>query len=662
MSRRMVMPDDALNSARWDALSQLYWDALQQPANLRATYLATSGASVEIVAEVTAMLDASGAGSGTLIERRFVTDDVANSSLEPGTRLGAYEVVELVGRGGMGEVYRARRVDGELELTVAIKVLRGDSRSESLTRRFFAERALLARLNHPNIASILDAGTAPDGRPFLVLRFVEGQVITQHAARISLDDRLKLFNKVAAAVQFAHANLIIHRDLKPSNILVTAVGEPVLLDFGIAKLLDDAASGIEDTHAGEQLLTPSHAAPEQLRGEAVTTATDIHGLGGLLFELLTGEHPFAGQMRNRAEVERAVLDLSVPLPSAQARSPAHAAALRGDLDCIVQMAMRKEPERRYATAAQFADDVARYLEGLPVHARAGRWSYRAERFVRRNRVATAAAGLVAMVLVVAFARESVQSRRLAAERDRAVKEREAGEDVLAFITDLFAQSNPRVVPGADTLRVGPFLTRAEARVTELKDQSERQMRLYRSLGNVRFSRGDYTVAESLLTLAVSLGRSTLGADHLEVLRTQQSLSDVQVEHRGEPVARAARDSVLRALLRTVGRDHPDVADAYVQLAGVTPDAALVRALLDTAVDLKSRAGVADSMAIADMFDERARMHGMRAQHVQAAALEDRVLKIVETRFPPEHANVLTVKGNLAVWLSAAGEWERALAL
>ncbi|MBC8086624.1 MAG: serine/threonine protein kinase [Phycisphaerae bacterium] len=656
------MTRDALNSVRWEALSHFYWEALQHASEGRAAYLVSSGAPADIVAEVIAMLDASEAGRGTRIERRFVAGDDAPPGLAPGTRLGFYELLDLVGRGGMGEVYRARRVDGELELTVAIKVLRSDARSESLTRRFVAERALLARLNHPNIASILDAGTAPDGRPFLVLRFVEGEPITQYAARIPLGERLRLFSKVAAAVQFAHTHLVIHRDLKPSNILVTSAGEPVLLDFGIAKLLGDSHNGVDETHAGERLLTPSHAAPEQLRGEAVTTATDVYGLGGLLFELLTGRHPFAEQIRTRGQIEQAVLDTPVPLPSAAVRDQSQAGALRGDLDCIVQMAMRKEADRRYASAAQFADDVQRHLTGLPVHARPDRWSYRASRFVQRNRVATAAAALLATVLMVALTREVVQSRRLATERDRAVKEREAGEDVLAFITDLFAQSNPRVVPGADTLRVGPFLTLAETRVTELNEQPERQMRLYRSLGNVRFSRGDYVVAESLLALSVDLGTRTLGRDHLEVLRTRQSLSDVLVERRGEPAARQERDSVLRMLLRTVGPAHPDVADAYVRLAGVTADVAVVRALLDTAVTLKVRAGVADSMNIADMFDEQARLYGLRAQPIQAAALEDAALRIVVTRFPPEHANVLTVKGNLATWLNGAGEWERALTL
>jgi eukaryotic-like serine/threonine-protein kinase len=673
----MSMTREPLDNERWEALSHAYWEALQRTGSERAAYLASCGAAPDVVAEVMEMLDASEGGRGTSIERRFVNDGRATGGLEQGTRLGAYETIDLVGRGGMGEVYRARRVDGEFELTVAIKVLRSDARSESLTRRFFAERALLARLNHPNIGSILDAGSAPDGRPFLVLRFVEGEVITRRAMRMSLHERLRLFIKVAAAVQFAHTHLIIHRDLKPSNILVVPDGEPVLLDFGIAKLLGEG-EGADETRDGERLLTPAHAAPEQLRGEAVTTATDVYGLGGLLFELLTGHHPFAvraadatagsarevagGMERSRVRFEHDVLETPVPLPSTAVADTAQAAALRGDLDCIVTMAMRKEPERRYATAAALADDVGRYLDGMPVRARPDRWTYRASRFLRRNRAASGAVALLAAVMLFALSRELVQSQRLGRERDRAIAEREAGEAVLAFMTDLFSQSNPRIVPGGDTLRVAPFLTLAESRVAALQGQPERQLRLYRSLGNVRFSRGDYVVAESLLTLAVSLGTQALGADHLEVLRTRQSLSDVLVERHGEPAAARERTSVLQSLLRTVGRGHPDVADAYMRLASATSDAGIVRALLDTAVMLKARAGIIDSIAIADMFDEQARLYGMRAQPMQASQLEEAALRIVETRFPAEHANVLTVKGNLATWLNGAGEWDRALSI
>ncbi|MEQ1689955.1 MAG: serine/threonine-protein kinase [Gemmatimonas sp.] len=653
----MTRPD--LNQTRWELLERLYWESLERSPQERAEYFAASGAAPDVVDEVNAMLSASEAGSAMRVERRFVSDEgPLLEGLAPGTLVGPYRLTELVGRGGMGEVYRARRADGELDLEVAVKLLRADARSDTLARRFIAERALLARLSHPNIASILDAGTSPDGRPYLVLRYVDGEPVTQYAARLDLTARLRLFLKVADAVQFAHTNLIIHRDLKPSNILVTNTGEPILLDFGIAKLMDDTGETVES----ERLLTPSHAAPEQLRGEPVTTATDVYGLGALLFEILAGTHPFATRTRSRSEMERDILDAPAPLTSAVATDGAMRARLRGDLDGIVQMALRKEPARRYSTAGQLAGDVQRYLAGLPVLARPDRWSYRAGRFVKRNRVAVTAAITLVLAMGVVLSREVVQSRRLLAERDRAVAEREAGEDVLAFVTDLFEQSDPRVVPGADTLRVGPFLTRAEARVAELKDQSERQMRLYRSLGNVRFSRGDYAVAESLLTLSVELGQKALGAEHLEVLRTRQNLADVRVDRHGPNAATAERDSVLRVLLRTVGRDHPDVSNAYARLSAVTTDADRARALLDTSIALQARSGRVDSVEIASMLDARAREHGTRAQPVQAAALEEAALRIVATRFPAQHATVLTVKGNLATWLNAAGQWERALSL
>jgi serine/threonine protein kinase len=388
--------------------------------------------------------------SGTAIRQ----DPADGAGLPPGTRIGPYELLALAGRGGMGEVYRARRVDGALDLEVAIKLLRPDARSAALQRRFMAERAVLARLNHPNIATILDAGIAPDGRPFLALRYVDGVPISAFAATLPLAARLQLFLKVADAVQFAHTNLIVHRDLKPSNILVTSAGEPILLDFGIAKLLGDEASSEGPTHVGEQLLTPSHAAPEQLLGEAVTTATDVHGLGALLFEMLTGCHPYATVGSRPSDVERAILESPAPPPSTVTRDALTRHTIRGDLDSVVQMALRKEPTRRYATAHEFAADVRRAMDGQPVRARPDHWHYRARRFVQRNRVATVAAAAILAITIGALAREVVLSRRLTRERDRAVAEQQAGEDVLAFVTDLFEQANQTSSRAPTSLRVG----------------------------------------------------------------------------------------------------------------------------------------------------------------------------------------------------------------
>ena len=647
---------------RWDRVSALFWDALERDPASRAEFVASHGTDAATRDEVIAMLAAHDEGASLRVERRFISRDTdEEGGLAPGTRLGPFRVLALIGRGGMGEVYRAERADGEFEQVVAIKLLRPDAQSTDIVRRFRAERALLARLSHPNIASVLDGGTAADGRPYLVLRYIDGVPITRYAERLTVAGRLRVFLKVADAVQVAHSHLVVHRDIKPSNVLVGADGEPILLDFGIAKLLDNMASDADRTRTGRMLHTPSHAAPEQVRGEPVTTATDVYGLGALLFEMLSGTRLF-GDSSSAAALERAILEDAVPLPSAATANDSSRRELRGDLDRIVQMALRKEPARRYASASDLAGDIRRHLSDRPVLAQPDRWSYRTARFVRRNRglVVTGVLAVVAGAAVVA--RELAQARVIAGERDRALREQAAGEDAVAFVTDLFQQSDPRVVPGGDTLRVGAFLDRAEARAAALAAQPERQMRVYRVLGSARASRGDYADAESLLMLARDIGARQFGAEHIEVLRTERQLAKVLDQYHGEGAARSLLESVLQRLLRTGGPDHPDLAGVYSELAGsvFAPDS--IRLLIDSAIAVRSRMKNADSIAIASLLDDQARERGTRGRFAEAVALEEASLRILRSRLPGNHPDLLAVKGNLSIWLSGMAQWQRSLAL
>jgi serine/threonine-protein kinase len=648
-----------MNQERWDSVADVFWAALDRPAQERTAFVRATCPEPSLRDEVLAMLAAHDDPSGLRVERRFLPEDgERDGGLEPGTRIGPWRIVALAGRGGMGEVYRAERADGEFEQVVALKLLRPDARTVDLARRFRAERAVLARLAHPNIATVLDGGTAPDGRPYFALRFIEGETITRHASRLPIRVRVRLFIKVCLAVQVAHKHLIVHRDIKPSNILVGADGEPVLLDFGIAKLLD---AGDEQTGTGRALLTPSHAAPEQVRGEPVTTATDVYGLGALLFEMLTGNRLFLHRT-SAAALERAILENNVPLPSSAASDPAMGRELRGDLDRIIQMALRKEPERRYASVADFAGDLERWLSARPVLAQPDRWAYRAARFVRRNRAGVTAAAVAGLVLAGVAVREVGRARAIAAERDRALREQAAGEDVLAFVTNLFEQSNPGVVPGGDTLRVGAFLDLAEQRVATLHDHPEQQMRVYRVLGNVRTSRGDYAAAESLLTLSRDIGVKALGADHLEVLRTERLLGVLLDEYRGEIVAVPVLERAVRRLQQTVGPDHPDLAAAYGELAAAVAAPDSIHLLVDSVVAVRTRLGTLDSLQIADLLDAQAREQGIRGQYANAVAFEEAALRIVEHRLPSTHPRTLTLKGNLAVWLNGMGRWDRAVPL
>ena len=342
----------------------------------------------------------------------------ANESLlahaNAGLRIGNYELLRELGRGGMGTVWLARRADSQFEKLVAVKLLKRGTDTDEVLRRFQAERQILARLEHPNIARLLDGGMTDDDLPYFVMEYVDGVRLTDFVRehQPTLKRRLQLFLKICSAVQLAHQNLVVHRDLKPANILVTADGEPKLLDFGIAKLLRTGGEAWEMTAAGRERLTPGYASPEQVRGEPVTTVSDVYSLGALLHEVLTERpaHRFGENEPTPTQVSRVVCDEEPVRPSVAA-APELRRQLRGDLDTIVARAMAKQPARRYSTAGSLAEDLTRFLEGRPVRARADSATYRAGKFVRRNRTAVAAAVVVLGAIVVGAASTMWQARR-----------------------------------------------------------------------------------------------------------------------------------------------------------------------------------------------------------------------------------------------------------
>lgn len=328
-------------------------------------------------------------------------------------RVGPYRILHELGRGGMGTVFLAERDDGQLDRRVAVKVMRRGADDATLRRRFVDERQILARLEHPHIATLLDGGITPDGRLYLVMQYVEGVPIDRYCDDLGLpvDARLRIFVSVCGAVQHAHRNQVVHRDLKPGNILVTPEGQPKLLDFGIAKLLQPASSpSPELTRTGERLLTPEYASPEQIRGEAVTPASDVHALGVLLHRLLTGQRPFRRQALSSHELERAILEDDPTQPSDVVTAPGERRRLRGDLDAIVLTALRKDKSRRYADAGQLADDIERHLDGRPVRARGRAPAYRLRAVLRQHRGLVNAGAVGALVGAAALALWSWPSR------------------------------------------------------------------------------------------------------------------------------------------------------------------------------------------------------------------------------------------------------------
>lgn len=339
-----------------------------------------------------------------------------------GKRIGAYQILREIGRGGMGTVYLAARADGQFEKQVAIKLLKRGTDTEEVLRRFSAEQHILARLDHLNIARLLDAGTTDDGLPYFVMEYVAGEPVTRFLLHnpLSVAERLVLFLKICAAVEAAHRNHVIHRDLKAKNILVTTEGEPKLLDFGIAKLLEADNAAVENTTADQQRLTPLSASPEQARGDCLTSASDVYALGALLYEILSGvaAYQFASPHPTRAEILRVICEQEPQPPSAVAKGRVTKNQLRGDLDRIVLFAMRKEPLRRYPSVSDFASDIQRYLKGLPIQARPNTTSYRIQRFFSRNKAATVqwtwTAGMFLLILaaIAIVLRSSPEARRL----------------------------------------------------------------------------------------------------------------------------------------------------------------------------------------------------------------------------------------------------------
>jgi eukaryotic-like serine/threonine-protein kinase len=408
---------------RWKQIEEVFGAAADLPPAERAAYLDQAcREDAELRAEVESLLAAGDSGYsrfGSAIGDFAATVAEGGPSMPQGRTVGAYEILSEIGRGGMGAVYLAQRADRQFRKKVALKVARFSPLGDPFAiERFRHERQILASLEHPHIARLLDGGETEEGLPYLVMEYIEGSNILDYAnaARLDTNARLGLFLKVAGAVQYAHQALVIHRDLKPANILVTQAGEPKLLDFGISKLLEPGPDQTRvHTSTGMRLLTPDYASPEQVRGQAVTTATDIYSLGAVLFELLTGRKAQILKDYTAIEIDQVVCEKPVERPSATAPL----LKLSPDLDVIVLKAMHKEPARRYASVEHLADDVRRYLDGLPIQARGDSAGYRARVFVKRHRVAVTAALFVALSLVAGIAATAWQAREARRQADQA---------------------------------------------------------------------------------------------------------------------------------------------------------------------------------------------------------------------------------------------------
>ncbi len=607
-----------------------------------------------------------------------------------GQQIGRYKILERIGRGGMSTVYLAVRED-EYQQRVAIKIFGYGADRLDLMQRFRTERQILASLEHPSIARLLDGGSTEQGRPYIVMEHIEGLPIDVYCDRdpLTVDQRLELFQTLCAAVQYAHQNLVVHRDLKPSNVLVTAGGVPKLLDFGIAKLLDsgDFPFTVGATVTGQRLMTPHYASPEQVRGGAITTASDVYALGVLLYRLLTGRLPYRITSDLPGEVERAVVEQEPERPSTavsrvenspltsrpdEALAAGEAAdtvtpesvsrarrtrplelrrRLAGDLDDILLMALRKEPERRYGSAAQLAEDIRRHQEGLPVLAYPDTFGYRTRKFVRRHRFGVGVAAAFAVFLVSVAVVLAVLLARISDERDRVRQERDKAREVATYLQEIFRDADPTATLG-DTITAREILERGAERLDrELGGQPLIQAGMCAAIGNVYRNLGLFERSDELLTRALELRRQSLGAEHPEVA---ESLFDLGVLRRQQDALDVAEPLLRQALAqrrRTLGDEHPSVAATQGELGlalGLRGDFEAAEVMFLEALDLRRRLFGAEHELTAQTLGDFARVKMEERDWQRSEELYREALEITRTAFGELHPQV-------ALYLNSLGE-------
>lgn len=460
----------SLSPELWKEVEQIFITALDLPTEDRVSYLEkVCGSRSTLREEIDSLLAAHVETVGILddFDAERAAELLQTEIRATSSKFGSYKIVREIGRGGMGTVYEAERADGQFEQRVALKVIKLGLDSEQLIQRFIHERQILAKLQHPNIARLLDGGISSDGRPFFVMEYIKGQSILTYSDenKLSINERLTLFVKVCDAVRYAHRNLVIHRDLKPGNILVTKEGDVKLLDFGIAKLLetsDDMSDG-PVTETGVKAMTPEYASPEQVMGGLITTSTDVYALGVILYELLVGSRPYHFDRKSMHDVVRAICDTEPVKPALALSSEASGddetisriarsrqvpqgrlrKMLTGDLEAIMMMALQKNPDDRYISVEALQEDIRRYWKGLPVQSRATSFGYVARKYLRRHRIPLASVATLILLLFSFSTVLAVQASRLADERDKSRSEAEKAKDVASYLEYLFEASAPK---------------------------------------------------------------------------------------------------------------------------------------------------------------------------------------------------------------------------
>ena len=607
-----------------------------------------------------------------------------------GHRIGPYRLLKEIGRGGMGTVYLAERGDGQFKKRVALKLVRRGMDTEDILHRFRAERQILAALDHPNIARLFDGGMTEDGLPYFVMEYVEGLPIDHYCDRhkLSINERLHLFCTVCQAVHYAHQNLVVHRDLKPSNILVTGTGQVKLLDFGIAKVLNPEMSiaSVAVTRTEIRLMTPAYASPEQVRGEQITTASDVYGLGVLLYELLVGQRPFRFKSHDKHEIAQVVLEKEPPKPSTairevkemlqaggtteqimpqaiaqnrSARIERLRRCLQGDLDNIVLTMLKKEPKRRYRSAAEVEADVQRHLAGLPVTARKDTFAYRMGKFVRRHWVGVIATVLVVLSLVGGLGGALWQARLASQEAAKA-------SAVKNFLVNLFNVSDPSEAREGNVTARELLDEGAEQVETELKGQPEVQAEMMNVLGVIYRELGLYDRAQPLLEKALAMRqRLHRGNGHIVTAESLYDLGKLLHLQGDYDAAVPLLEKALMMRQKLLGETHPSVALSMNSLASSIEykgDYDAAEPLYRKALTMREKLFGEEHPEVAVSLNNLATLLMRKGDYETAEPHLRKALAMRKKLLGEEHPEVATSLNNLAVVLKNKGDYTAAESL
>lgn len=663
----------------WRELQSIFQQAVALPQEDRKEFLdRVCDGNLDLRNEIEALLIAD--QSQELVESPLKLDMANLDSKLVGSVIDDWKIIRQIGVGGMGTVFLAHRHTTDFQQSAALKLVKKGMDSEAVVQRFQQERKILASLNHKNIAKLLDGGMTQDGRPYFVMEHVDGLPITQYCDqhRLNISQRLNLFRAVCSAVHHAHKNLIVHRDLKPSNIIVTGSGDLKLLDFGIAKLLDDSENQ-QFTRTGMQLHTPAYASPEQLINDPITTASDIYALGILFYELLTGRRPFeikrseqefrelvlTGQPVKPSDAVTEIVSITNKTQTAETISQCRSTrvqglkrTLAGDLDTICMMAMHREADRRYTSASEFASDIQRHLDGLPVSARPDSRIYRLNKFIKRNKASVSIASLavLSIILITIF-----YTSQLKLQRDIAIKERQKSDEVVRFVTGLFEYSKPSRRLGRD-ISAKDLLDEGANRIQfELVDQPLVQQTLKQVLGEVYYKLGQEQKALDLLTDALAKQRELLGENHLDVATTKLVLALVHQDRGNYDFAAELLSQALQTKKKLLGELHFDVAEvlsvfAYMeQMRGGYPQA---ETYFKKGLDISEQLSNGDNVYLAKLTKQLGGFYRYLDRNSEAEPLLRKALAMqVRIYQGGPHPDINSTKRELAALLRSTGEYQ-----